>query len=228
MFEILLFALIPAAVLITAGAVTLRRVPSRPVLSACQHFAAGVVTAAVALELLPTMLKAGSLLAMVAGYLLGLGTMLLIKRFAERLGGVAPVGVDLFIDGLLLAIGFAAGEQGGVILLLGLTLETLSLGLATAPSLARSGMSGGRVLAILAALGGAILTGALAGSALPTDSAVLLSFILGFGVSALLYLVVEELMTEAHEVEDSVPTTAMFFLGFLIPLVLGQMDLFTK
>ena len=160
--------------------------------------------------------------------LLLLGAMLLIKRLAGRAGGLAPVGVDLFIDGLLLAIGFAAGEKGGLILLLGLTLETLSLGLATAPSLAKSGLRSGRVLCILVALGAAILAGALTGSALPLDSAVVLSLILGFGVSALLYLVVEELMTEAHEVEDRMPTTAMFFLGFLIPLILGHLKLFAR
>lgn len=223
MIEILLLALIPAAVLVVAGAVTLLYVPSRGLLSACQHFAAGVVTAAVALELLPRMLESGSLVAMVSGYLGGLGTMLLVKRFAESAGGVAPVSVDLFIDGLLLAIGFAAGELGGLILLLGLTLETLSIGLATAPSLARSGKSKSRVLLTLAALGSAILFGALTGKVLPLDSAVWLSLILGFGVSALLYLVVEELMREAHEVEDSAPATAMFFIGFLMPLVLGQL-----
>ncbi len=228
MADVLLFALIPAVVLVAAATVTLRHPPSRVLLSACRHFAAGVVVAAVALELLPAMLKSGSLSAMVAGYLVGLGAMLLIKRFAESAGGVAPVGVDLFIDGLLLAIGFAAGEKGGLILLLGLTLETLSLGLATAPSLARSGMRTSRVLWVQVALGTVILAGALTGSALPTGSAVVLSLILGFGVSALLYLVVEELMTEAHEVEDTAPITMMFFLGFLIPLVLGHLDLVAK
>ena len=48
MADVLLFALIPAVVLVAAATVTLRHPPSRVLLSACRHFAAGVVVAAVA------------------------------------------------------------------------------------------------------------------------------------------------------------------------------------
>jgi zinc transporter, ZIP family len=44
--------------------------------------------------------------------------------------------------------------------------------------------------------------------------------ILAFGASALLFLVTEELLTEAHETEDTPLVTRMFFLGFFIPLLL--------
>jgi ZIP family zinc transporter len=220
--DVLLFAFVPTLAMIGAAVVTLRYPPGPGLLGACQHLAAGVVTAAVAVELLPAMLDAGSLIAATFGYLLGLAAVLLLRRFAARAGTVAPIAIDLFVDGLLLAIGFAAGQLGGMILLLGLTLETISLGLVTAPSLARSGMAPHRILGIVIALGAAILIGALAGSVLPTGSTAVLSLVLGFGISALLYLVVEELLSEAHEVEDTGLATAMFFLGFLVPLILGH------
>ncbi len=41
-----------------------------------------------------------------------------------------------------------------------------------------------------------------------------------FGVAALLYLVTEELLVEAHEVPETAATTSMFFVGFLLLLVI--------
>lgn len=42
--------------------------------------------------------------------------------------------------------------------------------------------------------------------------------IIAFGVAALLYLVAEELLTEAHEVPETRLATVAFFVGFLIVL----------
>jgi len=46
-----------------------------------------------------------------------------------------------------------------------------------------------------------------------------LGAVLAFGVAALLYLVTEELLVEAHEVRENTVTTAMFFVGFLVLLM---------
>lgn len=43
-----------------------------------------------------------------------------------------------------------------------------------------------------------------------------MSAVLAFGAAALLYLVVEELLVEAHEERESVWLGAMFFLGFIL------------
>ena len=43
---------------------------------------------------------------------------------------------------------------------------------------------------------------------------------LAFGAAALLYLVTEELLVEAHEVPDTPLLTAMFFVGFLALFIL--------
>ncbi len=43
-----------------------------------------------------------------------------------------------------------------------------------------------------------------------------------FGLIALLYLAVEELMVEAHETEDTPWITAMFFVGFIALTVMGE------
>lgn len=44
--------------------------------------------------------------------------------------------------------------------------------------------------------------------------------VISFGQAALLYLVTEELLVEAHEVKETLPATAMFFIGILALIVL--------
>jgi ZIP family zinc transporter len=43
---------------------------------------------------------------------------------------------------------------------------------------------------------------------------------LAFGLAALLYLVTEELLVEAHEVPETSAQTAMFFVGFILLLTI--------
>mgnify|MGYP000439235608 CR=1 FL=1 len=45
----------------------------------------------------------------------------------------------------------------------------------------------------------------------------------GFGTAALLYLVTEELLVEAHEKPDTPLISSMFFVGFLALLTLEEM-----
>ena len=47
-----------------------------------------------------------------------------------------------------------------------------------------------------------------------------LAGVISFGLAALLYLVTEELLVEAHEVKETHPATAMFFVGFLTLIVI--------
>lgn len=46
--------------------------------------------------------------------------------------------------------------------------------------------------------------------------------VLPFGLSALLFLVTEELLVEAHKEEESLWLTSAFFGGFLLFLILGM------
>ena len=149
--------------------------------------------------------------------------MLLIGKFAEKMGMVIPIAVDLFVDGMLVAIGFAAGSKGGFILLTGLSMEAVSLGLSEAPSLLKKRFSKKKIIGLTFVLGVVLLCGSAFGNIIVGISGNLIVGILGFGVAALLYLVTEELLVEAHEMEDTPFITAMFFLGFLLPLLLGSL-----
>lgn len=66
-----------------------------------------------------------------------------------------------------------------------------------------------------------LLAGTWAGvTLLGIASETLLDAILAFGLSALLYLVTEELLVEAHEVPETNVQTSMFFVGFILLLTI--------
>ena len=222
--QILALTLIPAAATIFGGAIAVWRTPSETVRSVIQHFAAGVVLAAVAGELLPEMTREHQPLGVVIGFILGVALMLCVKLVAERdeatsggkVGLLAAVAIDIFIDGLLIGVGFAAGARVGTLLVIALTLELLFLGLSVATSLAQANWGRGRNLLCIASLSDLVVAGASLGSALLGGlSGVALEIMLSFGAAALMYLVVEELLTEAHEVQETALITVAFFAGFV-------------
>ncbi|BDA84241.1 membrane protein [Aureimonas sp. SA4125] len=212
-----------AALVIGATFASFRR-PSPATASAVQHLAAGVVFAAAATEVLPDVQHGGSALAIVLGGSAGLGLMFAIKAVGSRLPGkwslVALTGIDILIDGVVLGIGFAAGAKQGALLLFALTLEILFLGLAATEELLENLGSKGKVIAAVA-LGGALLPlGAVLGGPVHDLPPFWLTAALSFALIALLYLVTEELLVEAHQKPDSPLVTSLFFVGFLGLLVI--------
>ncbi len=121
------------------------RAPGPQTASVVQHFTAGIVFAAAALELLPQD-RMHATLPVVVGFALGLALMLGIRKFSNWLEGrfesagfptglILVTAVDLLIDGLVLGIAFTAGEQTGLILTVALTLEVLFLALSVSAAL---------------------------------------------------------------------------------------------
>jgi ZIP family zinc transporter len=51
-----------------------------------------------------------------------------------------------------------------------------------------------------------------------------LELVLSFGLAALLFLVTEELLVEAHEEPETPIATAIFFTGFLVFVILGMLE----
>lgn len=246
-------AFLPVLTTGVGATITALRPPSRSIRSAIQHFAAGVVFSVVGVELLPDVTRTHSIPEVVLGFALGIALMLLVRRIAEGAGGgsatvagtaaepsasvehpaiqantaqrasagvITAVGVDILLDGILVGIAFAAGSKEGMLLTIALSLELLSLGLALASEFST------RVTAIVVptALSLLLVVGAVGGvTVLSHASAHLLAAVLSFGCAALLFLVTEELLVEAHEVPETTFSTAMFFAGFLLFLVLGML-----
>jgi ZIP family zinc transporter len=236
--EVLVFSLIPVAAMAIGSIIAAVRAPGEQVRSGIQHFAAGVVFAVVAVELLPDIKETHDPIEVAGGFALGLIFMLLLERWTathehgEEDGGnrssaglLVPIVIDLLLDGLLVGIAFAAGATEGVLLSIALAFELLSLGLALTVALSRAGASTARSilvpvgLALVTLVGGAILGSTVLASA----SEAVLATVLAFGSAALLFLVTEELLVEAHEVGETPWATAMFFLGFLGLMILGML-----
>ena len=234
--QILALPLIPATAAVVGGAIAVWRTPSEIVRSVIQHFAAGVVLAAVAGELLPEMTKEHRPLGVVIGFILGVGLMLCVKLVAVRIeardeatsggkiGLLVTVAIDIFVDGLLIGMGFAANARVGILLVIALTLELLFLGLSVAASLAQANWGRGRTLFSVASLSSLVVLGALLGVMLLSGlSGIALEIVLSFGAAALMYLVVEELLVEAHKVQETPFITVAFFSGFVSLYLLDLM-----
>ena len=221
------FALLPAAAVVTGGIASLTRRPGQGMRSSIQHFAAGLLFAAIATELLPEVLHERSPVAALTGFALGVALMLGVKWLIERSGqrGVGEVeqptsllvtlGVDITVDGLLIGVGFAAGARQGFLLTVALAVEALFLGLSGSAALTKAGATRARILATTAVLAFLSFAGVVVGLWLLRGlSGAAHEVVLSFGSAALLYLVTEELLVEAHEEPHTPLRAAMFFVGF--------------
>ena len=206
------------------------RPPGPRVRSAIQHLAAGVLFAAAAGELLPSLKEQHTAVPVVIGGAIGVALMLLIRWLGEKATGpialITMVGVDIFIDGLVLGIGFASGGTAGIVLTIALTLEILFVGLAVAAVLSTTpGRLSGRTAIIGVTVGLAFFlpVGALVGLPAGALPGPWLAGLFSFGLVALLYLVTEELLVEAHQEErDTAAATVLFFVGFLSLIVIEE------
>lgn len=236
MFQLLLrvfgYTLIPVAAGGIGGVIAAIRPPGKTLKSAIQHFAAGVVFAAAALELIPKVRVQPPWVA-ILGFTIGIIAMLILRSLTTRLerarshqanlGLVVATGLDLLIDGIVTGAGFASGEETGILLTIALVLEFFFLGLSVASSLGKQA-SNWMVIAAPPALSLLMVVGAIAGVLLLGNvPVVLLAIVLAFGAVALMYLVTEELLVEAHKGAEGPWIAATFFVGFLVYLVIDEL-----
>jgi ZIP family zinc transporter len=224
--ETLLITLVPALATVLGAAIATWRRPNELLTSALQHFAAGVVFAAAAVELLPSLKHAGSPWSVVLGGGAGLLAMLIIKeigRYTEGQSGlIILVAVDVLIDGLVLGLGFVAGEKAGLLLTIALTLEVLFLGLSLAAELGAEALPAARIVAITIGVALMLPVGTLLATPIAVLPAPIVKGFLAFCLVALLYLVTEELLVEAHEIPERPWVTALFFVGFLLLFLIEE------
>jgi len=242
--QIIIFSLIPLVTMLIGGVVGIIFNVQSKLRSFILHLAAGVIFAVVAIELLPDIVARENILGVSVGFFAGLFLMLLIKHFSHlseqkhkaalknntaSLGAVSipwalliGIAVDLFIDGILLGVGFAAGQSEGVLLSIALSLEILVLGLVVATELKTEKIVTTKIMQAVSILAITFELGAFAGSDMVSVfNEEVLTYILAFGLSALMYLVTEELLVEAHEHTDTPINTTIFFVGFFIFLIVA-------
>jgi ZIP family zinc transporter len=217
---------------ILGGLVASWWIPGLAARSAVQHFAAGVVIAAVASELIPEVTGTGTVPGILGGFAAGGATMIALKwlvlrfertnvRSKRPIGLVAAAAVDTLIDGAVLSAGFAMGHRLGGLLTIALGLELFFLTLSVGAEFHKDRRS--RWTGLLVTTGIALLLPAGAASTLvvliDASEAAVAAF-LAFGAAALIYLIAEELLVESIQAEESLFSTATLFAGFLVLLAL--------
>ncbi|MEI6558787.1 MAG: transporter [Rhodospirillaceae bacterium] len=215
----LIYTLIPMMAAIAGAVIAVNVQPGPRAVSAFQHFAAGVVFAAAAGELLPELMNQDSSLPILIGGVLGIGATWGIKAldhyYGEASSFIVSVLLDTLIDGLIIGMGFVAGAAQGFLLLFALSLEVLFLGLALTSSLAVR-YSSAAIVGLSVVIGAMLPIGASLGLMVGGLPPAVITAGYAFGLIALLYLVTEELLVEAHAHPDTPAITALFFVGFLM------------
>lgn len=222
------YVAIPVATTLVGGVVASLWKPRASIQAAFQHLAAGIILAAATIEVIPEIERSttspGFLL---LAFTIGCASMFALswwtKARSEKqgqsgggsLGLVVASGVDIFIVGLTIGAGLRVGMGLGLLLAIGIAFELSMVGLTAAAEFSE-GDSRWRSLGLtflfaVALVGGAVL-GVFALAGLPKAATHL---VLAFGAAALLYLVAEELLVEAHEQPDPARNTLILFAGFV-------------
>lgn len=162
----------PVAASVVGSTIAARRRFAASTISSLQHLAAGIVTAAVAGEVLPDLRDRHSLGATIVGFVAGVAVVMLlsdVERRTDLAAGsaglptamIAIFGIDLFIDGLLVGVGAALGEGQGRVLTIALTFEILFLALSLVGELKERGLTARRASLVSIACSIATIAGAV-------------------------------------------------------------------
>lgn len=141
-------------------------------------------------------------------------------------GIIVPVATDACMDGLLIGITFiAANVISGLVMSLALAIEMCFLGVSTSNQMAKNNLPRRVAFPICFSLPFLImLAGYLGATILASVSGPVFVAVLSFGLAALLFLVSDELLVEAHKDEetDTWWVTIFFFVGFGLVSILQK------
>ena len=215
--------------MVLGGLLGSRLRPGKRFRAVVAHLVGGLVLGIAAADLMPAASDSGHSLALAIGFCLGFSLLLVINAVLEdpddnsvqsrprpMLLLMLPFLIDSLIDGLVVGISSkAAGQQWVIPVAVALEMGLATLGLGTLLGRGagrwRSRVSGA-LMAVTYVIGlsvSLVITNGLQGPALTGT--------LAFGTAALIYLVVEEVMKEAHarEEDDSGVVNVAFFIGLL-------------
>lgn len=229
----ILYVLGAAAAGVLGGLLAFFWAPGIAARSAIQHFAAGVVIAAVASDLIPEVIEIGTpsgiLIGFIAGGLVMIGLKWVVLDLERRAkakkqlpaGLAAAAAVDTLMDGAIISAGFSMGQQLGGLLAVALAVELFFLTLSVGAEFHKTPSRRWQTLAVTTAIAALLLVGAgVASLALRGASEATVAVVLAFGAAALIYLIAEELLVESIEAEETLLVTAMLFAGFAALLAL--------
>ncbi len=227
MFEtdFIFYLLVPSVVLVFASILANWLTPGTKVTSALQHLAAGIIFATIATEVVPELLDGGHIGAVSIGYVLGMCLIFGVRYIDTKneskqeqgswVGLAVGGGVDLLIDGFLMGVAFSISKESGILLTIAIAFEVLFLGFTFSVSFASKGLNKVLVFFLLCCMSLLLFAGGAGGYWLLGSLAEHWKVsAMAFGAVALLYLVAEELLVEAHEKGETPMGPFLLFIGF--------------
>lgn len=187
-------------------------------LSVLLGISAGIMAAISFLDLIPEAIHEGNIYSAMLGVLLGMAIIgLLDVKFPHRhfsmvgdgivknnkhlkTGILLSIGIALhnLPEGVAIGAGFMVSFQVGLLLAILIAIHNLPEGMAVAAAMCVGGVSSKKVIVITALAGVPMGIGAFIGAALGGVSVWALSVSLGFAAGAMLYIVFDELIPDAH------------------------------
>ncbi|TDX22196.1 ZIP family zinc transporter [Modicisalibacter xianhensis] len=210
--------------LIAGGIWSALREPSRRTRSVVQHLAAGAVFAGLTAEVLKRLLEdpSGPWI-MGIGMALGLGLMLFIRSYGQSSGSGMALGftiiADVLADGVLMGLAINSSSNPpsmvSIVFVIALIPELIFLGLTLTDEIGGDDWGKFKRIGMPGLVGIGVVVGSMLGGWASTGGDNIKTFIEAFGAVALAYLVVEELLREAHKQESNPLIAGMFFAGFI-------------
>lgn len=196
------------------GIIGIRKV-SPSWLSVILGISAGIMTSIIFLDLIPEAKEIGNMFSSILGILMGVGLIgFLDLKFPHhhfsltqngdvrylKMGLLLGIGIALhnIPEGLAIGSGFIASETMGIRLSVLMAAHNIPEGLAMATALGLAGLQGRNILLYTILAGVPMGIGALIGAYIATISNFALSVSLGFAAGAMLYIVFDELIPDAH------------------------------
>jgi ZIP family zinc transporter len=200
--------------------------------------AVGIMVAVVALDLIPSAYRYGTLITTIYGFLFGMIFLFLMDQLLSLLTSATPaqrdmkyllnmgyliaIGIALhdLPEGIAIAVGYAAQKNLGWLIALAIGLHNIPEGMATAAPLRMGGM---RPLSIMILIGFiSIFTplGTLIGVIIVNISPEKIAFLLALAGGAMAYIVLFELLPEARMRHPNYARLGAF-IGFMVIVVLS-------
>jgi ZIP family zinc transporter len=210
-------------------------------LSSIIAFSGGIMLSVVFSDLLPEALEMGGAFPAFIGLLLGVAVLLLMDLYLPhchfysgtngdckqvryiRTSILIGLGIAMhnFPEGLAIGAGFMASEHLGLSLTLIIGLQNIPEGMAMAGPMKAARLSSGRILWWTALAGVPMGIGAFTGAIAGAVSTTILSLSLGFAAGAMLYVVFDELLPEAHELSKGHSATFGAIIGVIVGLMVS-------
>ncbi len=209
----------------------------QPIVSAALQFAAGIITALVALSLMPPAVRDGSSVIVALMFFIGGAIYVIFEYYSAQkmaarttesgsnvtsLGLYVGILVDLVIDGVVIGIGATLTVMTGLLLALGMAISTLPLAFVTTSTAKRQGVSKEhrRLLSIAYFL--CVLLGAMVGFLLLRNVSLDLRFaLIALASGFLITTVTQSMIPEANKEGEPSFAGILYLAGVLIYAILS-------